>query len=637
MLEIINPAGRVLELSDDVSIPVERNNMLFNNNDTLLQDVVYSESAPLSPSNKLFISFGHLVEADSDVYKIAIQAKLQGMPFFVGDLKYTIKNNKIDFKLLPNFASFTNLLSNNLISDIDAGDAVDDLTVANYEALMKDTCVNPQNYPYIFCPVWNTRLGEDLTNPAAKRDFINFWDYANQKFIADAFNTGFLQTLNTPYLKLIAIFRQIAKNINCNITGDWQNTAEANSIYIESLKAEFGTSVSSVLPGFKPSAYYLPDSPISDFLKQTKDRLHLSFNFDLKNNEWQIESFDTAIKKAPIKIGDFVENVNEININEGAEKGFNINLKVNDKDSFWNSGTTDLPDYKPNFNLLIAAAAEKKELAVSTLLNYENGLKKNVKSNLLLKDYTSDADAKGDKAWPLRFFIYNGMTLIEPGKYWPQTTSFDLNLSDAKIYQFLNYSKQYRLTANIPIKTLRILNSTSVIEFYSKEGSNVQAIIEKLTFDLRKGSQYIKCDILCRNILYTEKTKANLRNNYAVENQPGNTFFRYKSNLKNLLPIVIITLADPAATKITLETTKNHVACNNYGISGVPVSVNIPINADFMGFTSNWQLTFKINQGIPKELRIGCKKYLFTLQPSGFYEATFFYKYQGYLDYFIVY
>ena len=179
MLEIINQKGQVLQLSEEVNIPVERNNMLFNDGDKLMQDVVYASDAPLSAANKLFIKNGHLVDADNEVYILKVQAFTQAQVLFEANLVYTIKGNKINFTLKPNFAGLAAKVAGSSLNQIDFADQEEYLTATAIATLMKNTCLNPDAYGFIFVPLWNTRLGEGFPPANTSNAYVNQFNSTN--------------------------------------------------------------------------------------------------------------------------------------------------------------------------------------------------------------------------------------------------------------------------------------------------------------------------------------------------------------------------------------------------------------------------------------------------------------------------
>jgi hypothetical protein len=623
MLEIINQKGQVLQFSDDVSIPVERNNMLFNDGDKLTQDVVYPFDAPLSHANKLFIKHGHLVDADNDVYTIKVQAFTQSQVLFDGNLVYTIKGDKINATLKPNFAGLAAKVANSRLNQIDFADQQEYLSGTALATLMKNTCLNPDDYGFIFVPLWNTRLGLSFPSNPSSNPYVNQFNTATNVFAVENTAPGYVYNTNaqnTPFLKLLYVLKSIGKVLGFNnITGNWQNSPEAKTTYTYNLRHLYTTIGATLNMQYDTHSfgYMLPNMTIAEFLKAARIRFNLSFDFDSTKGEFKIENFEGALNQPIIDINDYLEAVSEINI--PAEKGYQISLKVDEKDTAWNTGTVDDPKYLPNYDLLIGDAKEKIEIPAGTLRNHQQGLYKSIASQLLKDDIIANNNEYNDaNNFDLRFFKYDGYLHIESDKFWPQSSALDIDLQKAKLYSYLNSAKQYRLAANIPSTVILQITGTSIISFVSKEGAYVKAIVEKIRYDLKSKQQYIKSEIICRSLNMREKSKPILRDNFAVINTTTYKVLSYKSNFKGLLPIITIHTTSFVDT-INLTTSKNMEPCDVYGIGGQDQLCYQPTDLNTYLYDT---IVFTINQGVPKFLIFLAKKAAFALQLDGTYVAS---------------
>lgn len=634
MLQIINQNGQTLELPNDVSIPVERNNMLFNSSEALFQDIVYSFDAPLSPANKLFIKYGHLVDALNDVYAVKVQAFIGGQILFDGVLTYSIKSNKIQATLKPNFASVAIKAANSSLNQIDFGDQPAEMSAAILSALMRETVETPDNYGYIFVPLWNTRLGEGKNPLSTSYPYVNYYT----GYVFNPFNvvdfTGFpvplVNSQNTPFPKLLAVLQAIANVLGYSkITGTWKDSDEAKTTYSHNVRALPESSTYDMIP----FGLMLPNITIADYLKAVRLRFDLSFDFDNAKSEFKIESFDTALKQPVIDLTSYIEEVSEINI--PAQKGCQINLKVEERDTAWNSGTEEEPIYIPNYDLLIGDAKDKIEINAGTLRSHTLGLNKSIASETTYLETTTENKQYNDlNNFALRFFKYDGFIETSPGNFWPQSSPLDVSLQKAKFYAFLNSAKQYRLKANIPSNVITQLSSTSVISFISKEGTYVKALVEKVAYDLKNQQQFLKTDITCRSLSYQENNTPILRDNFAILGAANFKLIDYKSNRKGILPVITVRVG--VSEYLTLTTAFNTDPCDAYGVGGQSQPCYAPAGETPTFF---FELTFRITQGIPKHVRILAKKALFTLQLDGSYMASLNYvatPLNG-LSYFIVY
>ncbi|MBC7616985.1 MAG: hypothetical protein H7202_13040, partial [Pedobacter sp.] len=234
MVEIVNQQGLVLELDDNAAIPVERNNMLFNDSDTLFQDVVYSFGAPLSPANKLFIAQAYLVDADIALYKINVQVFLGAFNLFKCVMDFSIKNGKIEITLKPNFAAKAKKAGESSLNQIDVNDQLSDMSGTTMAGHMNDTINSPQDYNYIFTPLYSPNYFPTAVGSPTSFPYINQYSGFFTGFDG---NGGIIQ-----FPKVLSILKILGKVLGFNtLKGDWQTTDQALKSYIFNLRNVIGS------------------------------------------------------------------------------------------------------------------------------------------------------------------------------------------------------------------------------------------------------------------------------------------------------------------------------------------------------------------------------------------------------------
>jgi hypothetical protein len=593
MLKILNILGQDLELSDKVAVPIQRNNMLFNSSDTLFQDVVYNFGAPLSPRNKIFIKNAHLVNADISLYQIPVQVFIDGFALFSCVMDFSIKNNQIEISLKPNFASKAKKVSESSLNQIDVNDQYSGLTELQMGGLMNDTVVNPQNFNYIFASVYNPLYYPTAPGSPASYSVINEYTGGFTSFRVSA------PRIQMP--KVISVLKIIGNILGFpNIKGNWQNSDQAQKTVMLNLR-NLGELAGTNYYTF-PIGMCLPKMSIAQFLKAIRERFKLSFDFDANTRSFYVESFESAKLNTPIDIAPYLEAVTEINAPE--QKGYKISLKVDEGDSLWNSGTDDEPFYGPQLQLIIGEENDTITIPAGTLKTHLTMAATN--SLPMVNDDNTDYFAAN--AIDLRLFKFDGAGL---------SSALDLTLADADFYQFLNYAKQYRVIANLPSHILTKITSTSIITFKSKHGEYVKALVEKLSADLNVTKQYTKVDILCRSLNYSVKSTPVLRDNLTVLGDGDFILLYLKSNYKDLLPEITVKKADNATIALTIA--KNKLPCDKFGVGGQPQPAYPPLGVTTTFF---YDLTIRITQGKPLQLRYVAERANFVLQLDGSYIAT---------------
>lgn len=467
MIEIRNNKGELAELYPNASISIERNNPLFNDNNDFFEDITYSFKMPDTESNKIFFNSGHLIEASNKVYKIPVHCVFSGSPFFAGSIRYSFVDNDFDAVLLVNFAEIADQVKKVDMHDLYTADALPTFFTAAY---MKDTCVNPQNYPYAFFPVYNENWNVGQLGRDTEVKTVNTWDHAAQTFIM----APYLARAITPYVKLKYMLQKTFEYLGFNVAGTYFDDLETDHVYIYTRSASKGYFLGTntiFSRGFK----------IADFLKLVRNRFKIAFTFDVLSGFVRAEAAQSILStKNVINISDYVGAIKEIKIPE--QEGFTIVLKPDDQDELFLEATPssdNKKEYIPTNRLVIGKGSDKIiELEGSTLKSKK------------IDDYSMPTTKQSifltfrEEKLPIRFLKFSGMKPVAGGKVFPEALPLELTESDGLWNRFLNDSKSVSILAYLPINVLSDLQSTSKIAFVSNQGFNSFAIIEKIEFNI---------------------------------------------------------------------------------------------------------------------------------------------------------
>ncbi|MGY4385630.1 hypothetical protein ACVWYN_002676 [Pedobacter sp. UYP24] len=492
MIQIINQFNQVLDLDPATSIPAERKLPLLSDSDSFLQDVTYPGKAGLTENNILFIQSGHLVEAKLSVYELPVRVVISGEPFYAGLFSYKIVSGNIEFLLKVNFGAVATKLKTTLIREILTEDH--DFTSSSdtlMEALMKDTCLHPENYPYAFFPVYNNGWNDqDLTQAYP---WMNYWDHAAQKFFVKVTGTGgrIGDTIQVPFFKLSFLLTELFKYLEFTLEGEVLQDVTFNSLYLYTRR---GLKRYDVNPCFS----YFPDKlTIETFVKAIGARLNVNFRFDLLNRKVIAESLVQELAKtAYIDLTDYLEKITELGPNE--KKGYTVTLKTDESDNALNLASPDATEsvFLPAYSLVVGGGENIVELEVSTLK---------------LKDHTDYVTPEADQViqinqpelmeWPIRLMTFNGMKSVTGGIF-PEAKPFELSADDAAFYRFVSDSKKVIMQANIPPGVLAKMRTCGKIGFKSQQGTFVYAIPAKQSFAFSNSSpDYMAVNIEAQVIL----------------------------------------------------------------------------------------------------------------------------------------
>jgi hypothetical protein len=391
-----------------------------------------------------------------------------------------------------------------------------------------------------------------------------------------------------------------------------------------------------------PSMMYMPYMTVADFLKQIRQRLHISFAFDMVKGTCRVHSLATIQAAAPFDLSRYMESVKEIALN--AAKGYSITLKPDDQDEMWNSGTGDESKYTAKFVLNVGDAGTKEELDAGTLVQVEESGRKVVAAKQLFiaglvssdnyDQFPSEVDYnEGSRnQWPLRLVRYTGMQLKEPGKFFPETETVDVSEQDAAWYVFQNDSKNLIIRANIPPLVLSQIPVDEKICFRTPEGAYVEAICKRIAYDQGEARELIPVEIQAQTLKYEVRTQYTITGTGIDETKaPEGSLFR------------VIACFDPVADGIQGGLT---VACSvvTYEVDGqgnelyrnefdaIPTVLNTPADSFGVGGTTRWiriteslhletHVKLRIWQGKPLYMEQLGRKHFFTFHAGGYYET----------------
>lgn len=518
MIEIINKFGQILELSAGTTIPVERNNSLFNAPDKFIQDITYPGKAGLTENNKIFIQNGHLVEAINSVYELEVKVVVSGSPFFAGIFGYKIISGEINFTLKVNFASVADIVKNTNIRSIITYDAVSDITNdTGLETLMKSTCVTPLDHPFVFFPVKN----EKHTDTVLPIDYpwVNFWDHAAQQFkvVLSTIPGENDYTPQVPFFRVSYILKKVLECLQFNVSGGYFTEHAEQDIYFYSRLALKHRHI-------MPSLYYMPDRKITDFLKELADRLKISIEFDVLDNSVYVETPASVLNSREIlDISEYVETIQEIAT--GESKGYELTLKIDTSDDAWNTGNQEQKIFTAPQKLHIGQSETKVEMKIGTL----NKLEDTEYSYPINKQNIDSRQLDLFTEWSLALLEYKGMKDLGGGIVFPEARPYELTLKDADWYRFLNDSKPLIVIANIPPAVLSKLKATRKIGCISNEGFYFTALPSKIKYNLTNNdAELIKVTLEARQLVSRYDTPAYIE--VIVPEEPGKLLIqKYKA------------------------------------------------------------------------------------------------------------
>lgn len=493
MLEIINQEGLRLQPDAETVIPVEVFNPLFNENNELFQEIIYSAQAGLTEINKAFIKNGHLVEASNSVYEQPVRVFYRGAAFYAGTFRFKISADKINFDLKVNFGTVAQKIKNAKMRDIITLDPVDQMSKDQLETLMKNTCLFPEQYPYAFFPVKNTAWTEPVV--PIVYPWLNNWDHAAQKFktVLERTWNDPRSTVIVPFFKLAYILKKVFEYLRFTLEGDLLTDPDFLAIYLYTRRPLVNYAI-------LPSMCYLSDQlTLNDFLKQIGTRLMLNFNYNVMNNSVTIESPISALKESnEIDISNYIDSVEEISTAE--KKGYSVTLKPDETDKIFDFAKADADDrnFQSLFTLKVGDAQDPVELEVSTLKQVNDTEYSYPETN----QTTDLAGLSLTTVYPIRLLRFYGMKALSGNKVYPEALAYDLGDQESSYYRFRNDSKKVIINASIPPGVLAKFKPTSKFGFITPEGAYQKALNVKYAYNLSAvNTELLAVKIECQTIV----------------------------------------------------------------------------------------------------------------------------------------
>lgn len=469
MLKIINANGRTLELNQNTVIAVDRFNSLFSSDDDFAHDITYPGQAGLTDSNKIFIEYGHLVEAKNSVYEFPVQVHVSGYQFYSAIFSYKIVKDQIEYILKVNFGAVVSRMKTTKLQDIYSLDSVYiGSTQAPMAAYMKETCINPLNYNCVFFPLYNEKW--DSTADGVK--WLNEWDHGNQKFIPPATLSGSSKWNMAPFFRLSYIIKKVIEYLNFNAAGSYFDDPDCQDIYIYTRKTLRNYGIGACFN-------YMPQIFINDFFKILTQRLKISFDFDSLNNTVTVGMPSTVLNSTDcLDISQYIISVDEKSVAD--QKGYYITLKIDETDEAMNRGTGDEQDFTAPYALVVGDGANKVEMDIGTLNQVDTESYSYPES----KQYFNNSNDEQVTDWPIRLLTFKGMKPISSGVVFPEAKAYNLSGTDAQWYMFLNDSKKIIINSSIPPGFVSKMSPGMKLACKSERNTFFYALPEKSSYQM---------------------------------------------------------------------------------------------------------------------------------------------------------
>ncbi|HZV71649.1 MAG TPA: hypothetical protein VFG10_18990 [Saprospiraceae bacterium] len=158
----------------------------------------------------------------------------EGVPLYIGKA-YMKKSGNKRAELFMVFNEVKEIGSTSLEAIDLGGDRSIGADTATRLAHAKDTAVNPLDYDYIFCPVFNPLYFDTTDLPFPIFRYQNFWDVVTSEFIEQAPSSAM------PFIRVDYLLKQIFKYQGYTLDNQWQITDELKQIILYNNRSIYRT------------------------------------------------------------------------------------------------------------------------------------------------------------------------------------------------------------------------------------------------------------------------------------------------------------------------------------------------------------------------------------------------------------
>lgn len=521
MFKIVNNQAQVLELDPSATVTVDKNQPLFSESKELIPDFAAHSTAPFTEPNKIFFKHAQLAETPGSAYTQPATSYCEEAPLSKGNITANIGTNGFEFNLEPDFAAITSLTKGIRLPQIRTDDALTFANAAEFEAMMMDTVVNPDKYPFIFFPVHNP--GASDIPAEYKYDFVNYFNPATQQFQARP-PAGWDEHLQfdfgqTPFFKLSYILQKLVEYLGYTAEGDVFTDPKLKNICIY-------TRISSIRYTINPSMRYMPNMLISDFLQQLLDGKHLAVNFDNNRGVATFYTFAGILRNSKkTDITPYIGTVIEQQTPKA--KGYAVTLKSDEQDVNFKVVLNGQDTYPPLYRLTAGDGSTGVELDCSTTKGVDLGspgvigakyvsVSQGITSfrfNIMPADInqTDPDDPTTLNNWPLRLVNFTGWTALTGGGHYPCSEPVDLNDDDALYYRFQNDHKKLIIPCWFPPSVLANLNMAERYTYQTAGLNYVDFILEKVSYDIRLNDAIVAAKLYVRTINFDVNTRVSIQ------------------------------------------------------------------------------------------------------------------------------
>lgn len=220
--------GQWLDLKPGTTLSFELNSPIYLGDDTdvLPGSFSFPFDLPLSPHNRRLLRNPDLLDSDEDLLKD------EYCEFWAGG--FSLFQGKLSIKdCTPAYAkAYLQLnalkdLKDKKLSDINFPMVTLGATAADALAHAKNTALNPANYDYIFCPVYNPDFLETKTESEfnySKNEYLNYYNVDTQSFESVG--------AAMPFLKLDYVLRKGLSEIGYTFNNTFQTDEELKRLVL---------------------------------------------------------------------------------------------------------------------------------------------------------------------------------------------------------------------------------------------------------------------------------------------------------------------------------------------------------------------------------------------------------------------